>query len=187
MYDMGQHNIFKCVNTMDRREERLRLIDVFERILKKFKQASTPSKVYLATGELYGILTEGMEEDYGNSWQVESGRNELIGNAEEVFQDQQERALTSEKAERYRQGFVTDLEEMIRLLNEMNIPQDLSNLMKTEKNPLSKLPPDVADKVASYVSGREGSIPSQMAQLRRGGRKTKKKRSSKKKTHGRRV
>ncbi len=72
--------------------------------------------------------------------------------------------------------------------------KDLARLVKTEKEPLSKLPPGVSDKVASYLSGEEGSIESQMNRIRaesgkpplppkkRGGRKTKKNKYSKRKT-----
>lgn len=68
--------------------------------------------------------------------------------------------------------------------------QNLAAIQSTEKEFLSKkAPEDVANKIASYLSGKKGSIKGQLKQIkeRLGGRKTKKNRSSKRKTYGRRV
>jgi len=70
---------------------------------------------------------------------------------------------------------------------------DTTSIASTEKEFLSqKVPKEVAEHIASYVSGKEGSIGAQVSQLRvkhgksgvpsKGGRKTKKKRVAKKKT-----
>jgi hypothetical protein len=70
--------------------------------------------------------------------------------------------------------------------------------MGTEKEFLSeKVPKDTAEHVASFLTGKKGSLGAQASQLKvdigksgvpsKGGRKTKKNKSSKKKTHGRRV
>ena len=76
---------------------------------------------------------------------------------------------------------------------------DTASVSGVEKEFLSeKVPKVVAERIVSNLSGKEGSIGAQQSQLRveygkpgvqgkKGGRKTKKKRSSKKKTHGRRV
>lgn len=77
--------------------------------------------------------------------------------------------------------------------------KSLASVALTEKEFMSeKLPKDVADRIASYLSGKKGAVAAQLSQIavsegkpgvstKKGGRKTKKKRSSKKKTHGRRV
>ena len=93
--------------------------------------------------------------------------------------------------EEYIRNTKDNLEQLIQILKQIPAVKDTSNLIKTEKVPLSKFPPGLSDKIASYLSGKEGSIQTQMAELRRdtrrGGRKTKKNRSRRKKTHGRRV
>lgn len=43
--------------------------------------------------------------------------------------------------------------------------RDISALLKTEKEPLSKLPADVANKVGSFLTGKEGSLGAQKSQV----------------------
>ena len=79
----------------------------------------------------------------------------------------------------------------------MEPKKDLANLLETEREPLSQLPDDIVRNIGSYVSGEEGSLGAQMSKLRvrsnrsgvptHGGRKTKKNRSQRRKTHGRRI
>jgi hypothetical protein len=71
--------------------------------------------------------------------------------------------------------------------------------MGTEKDFLSeKVPKETAEHVASFLTGKKGSLGAQSSQMnvdlgkpgvssKKGGRKTKKNKSSKRKTHGRRV
>lgn len=108
--------------------------------------------------------------------------------------DRLRRRLPSIQSERqamaYKEEFLTWIKQVHKLI--ANTPaQDLAALVATEKYPLSKLPKDVADKVAEYLSGKKGPMERQLKEIKtehgKGGRKTKKKRSSKRKTYGRRV
>ncbi len=120
---------------------------------------------------------------------------ELENINEEIENPEEEDGMSQQDVARYKRS----LQDRLKALKQVFEPflskrKDLARLVKTEKEPLSKLPPGVSDKVASYLSGEEGSIESQMNRIRaesgkpplppkkRGGRKTKKNKYSKRKT-----
>lgn len=85
---------------------------------------------------------------------------------------------------------------LVAMLTGKSQARDISAMMQSEREFLSSLPKDVADKIAEAVSGKKGSIGAQLSQLRvehnrpgvpdksEGGRKTRKNRTSKKNTRG---
>ena len=116
--------------------------------------------------------------------------------------------LTPETLTRLRDRMIDYTEFMITKINEFLIKvnktifkkpnKDIGSILETEKEFLSeKVPREVAEHISSYVTGKKGSLGAQKSQLRtqvgdsgvpnRGGTKTKKNKSSKRKTHGRRV
>ena len=119
---------------------------------------------------------------------------ELVEELEDIddeIKNPEEDGMPQQDVVRYKRSLRDTLKTFKRMVEPLLPGRDLARLVKTEKVPLSQLPPGVSDKIASYLSGKEGSIQTQMAELRRdtrrGGRKTKKNRSRRKKTHGRRV
>lgn len=105
-----------------------------------------------------------------------------------------------------RNGLRDDMIQMIRIMikeldkvtSKKGSVVSSQNIMLTEKEFLSeKVPKEVAENIASYLTAKKGSIGAQASQVRtsygkagvpnRGGTKTKKNKSSKRKTHGRRV
>jgi len=116
--------------------------------------------------------------------------------------------LTPETLTQLRDDMISYTEFMITKVNEFLIKvnkfilrkpiRDVGSILRTEKEFLSeKVPKEVAQNISSYVTGHSGAIEAQKSQLRtqvgdsgvpnRGGTKTKKNKSSKRKTHGRRV
>jgi len=110
--------------------------------------------------------------------------------------------MTSEMRNRLRDDMVQILTVMIKKLDKVTSTKgsvvSSQNIMLTEKEFLSeKVPKEVAENIASYLTAKKGSIGAQASQVRtsygkagvpnRGGTKTKKNKSSKRKTHGRRV
>jgi hypothetical protein len=129
-----------------------------------------------------------------------------VGGVEE-FSDvldvaEEEGGMTSEMRNQLRDDMVHMLTYMIKELDKVTSKKgsvvSSQNIMLTEKEFLSeKVPKEVAENIASYLTAKKGSIGAQASQVRtsygkagvpnRGGRKTKKNKSSKRKTHGRRV
>jgi hypothetical protein len=111
---------------------------------------------------------------------------------------EEEGELTRDQLEEFRQRILRTIDTLIKKFPFSPEAKDLANIMGTEKEFLSeKVPKDVAENIASFVTGKKGAIGSQMSQLRtdmgkpgvpsKGGRKTKRKQQKRRKTHGRRV
>jgi hypothetical protein len=105
--------------------------------------------------------------------------------------------LTGDEREEFRGHILRIIDHLIGIL-QVDQAKDARSIMGTEKEFLSeKVPKDVAENIASFVTGKKGAIGAQMSQLRtdagitgvpsKGGRKTKRKQQKRKKTHGRRV
>jgi hypothetical protein len=174
------------------REERERLVKEFDRILAKLKDAKNRKKFEAATGELYEALE--MDTSTGNLQRVEYDRNELIIVLEDIFENEEVLADPARRREE-RENLIRMLQEFIDTLNAMSGVKDLANVVGTEKEFLSeKVPKDSAEHIASFLTGKKGSLGAQKSQLavdlgragissrREGGKKTKKNKSSKRKT-----
>jgi hypothetical protein len=70
----------------------------------------------------------------------------------------------------FKRWLLNDIDVYIEFLNNVlaYVPKkNLQSILFTEKELLSeKVPPGVSDKIASYLTGKEGSIPSQKHQLK---------------------
>jgi DNA repair exonuclease SbcCD ATPase subunit len=107
--------------------------------------------------------------------------------------------MTEQRIEEYKRSLQGKLETIKLMVSAFLPSRDLTRLMKTEKEPLSKLPEDIVNNITHFLSARRGTLLEQINELRteaglpplppkkEGGRKTKKNRSRRKKTHGRRV
>lgn len=125
---------------------------------------------------------------------------ELENINEEIENPEEEDGMSQQDVAKYKRSLQNRLKALKQVFEPfLSKRKDLASLVKTEKVPLSKFPPGVSDEIASYLSGEEGSIESQMNRIRAqsgkpplppkkgSGKKTKKNRSRRKKTHGRRV
>lgn len=180
---------------VEEREERERLVKEFDRILVKLKDATTKRKLEEAVGQLYEALE--MDTSTGNLKRVEYLRNDLIVAIDELFQEDVMGDPFRRREER--ENLIEMLQGLIDTLTSMSGVKDMSSVMGTEKDFLSeKVPKETAEHVASFLTGKKGSLGAQSSQMnvdlgkpgvssKKGGRKTKKNKSSKRKTHGRRV
>ena len=141
--------------------------------------------------ELKGMVKELVEE-------LDDIRDE-IENPEEDEMPQQD-VVRHKRSLRHRlKTFKQIAENLLEVRSGKRDISSFAHLIQTEKEPLSQFPPGIPENITSYLSGTEGSIDAQMNEVRRqfgkpplppkkeGGRKTKKNRSRRKKTHGRRV
>ncbi len=180
------------------REERDYAIKDFVSILAKFRDATTEEKMNESLGELQNAVWR-WTTLLKRAKSTKDKREDLLLILDELDEDVIE--FGSEDAlERGRDDIITILEDLIRTLKTNRSAKDISNVMATERDFLSeKVPKDLAEDITLFLTGKKGSIESQMNQIRaesgkpplppkkEGGRKTKKNRSRRKKTHGRRV
>jgi len=177
---------------VEEREERERLVKEFDRILAKLKVAKNRGKFETAASELQDALE--MDSSIGNLPRVEHLRNNLIMDLEDIFENEEVLADPARRREE-RENLIRMLQEFIDTLNAMSGVKDLANVVGTEKEFLSeKVPKDSAEHIASFLTGKKGSLGAQKSQLavdlgragissrREGGKKTKKNKSSKRKT-----
>ena len=110
--------------------------------------------------------------------------------------DIDQNAVTPAVFERYKQETTDAVKELIASVKNINVIREgakaAAALKGTEKSLFaSKVPEDVANKITGYLTGKKGSLDDQLSKLKgeagRGGGKTKKNRTKRRKTHGRRV
>lgn len=200
----------------DRRE---RTINLFRSIIGYLDKETNRNKLVQYSSELHYVFQLMHKDDielYSDKFPVFKRAVRSITEDSMGLSDRLDDAFDEGEMEviirDYKQDTTRNAQRVIDILEKIPAIRDTSNLRKTEKNPLSKykyhiqdpldsekqieqekeIPPDASGKIASFLSGKEGLIESQTAQLKRdvgrgGRRKTKKNRSRRKKTHGRRV
>jgi plasmid maintenance system killer protein len=179
---------------VEERKERERLVKEFDRILAKLKAAKNREKFETAASELYDALE--MDSSIGNLERVEYLRMGLIMDLDDNLGNEEVLSNPDRRREA-RLNLIRMIQRLIDMLNAMSGVKDMSNVMGTEKEFLSeKVPKEIAEQhIAPFLTGKKGSLGAQASQLKvdmgksgvpsKGGR-TKKNRSSKRKTRGRR-
>ena len=135
---------------------------------------------------------------YGKSKEFQDVFNHIAPIVDEYVEEFHSReTLTDEQFREYKESVVADLRSLIKILKSMDAlavgAKSMAAFNQIEKAPFASkgLSEDTAGVISSYLTGKRGTPAMQAEQLRKevgkGGRKTKKNKSSKKKTHGRRV
>jgi hypothetical protein len=167
------------LKTATTQEEQWEALDSIDEVIKPY----VPRGYY--TGQYLDDFTKSAQQAHGFIEEGWSWRRQFPEEDEQAL----EHVLTTAYPILYR-IFENEKEEKSEQV------KDMSSLLATEREPLSKLPADLANKVASYVSGEEGTMGVQMSKALqavgksgvhgKGRRKTKKNRVKRRKTHGRR-
>lgn len=174
-------------------------------LTKDIKELDRILRAFLRAGNNVERLQElslYMIEDLGMTQRLDSPEarrvlNELYGMLDDFAGDEGDEPLTAARIREYKEAVKTRMETLIGILKDQNklaqSIKDLASLKQVEKAPFASkgLPEDVVGVIAKNLTGKRGTMDAQMAELRKevgkGGRKTKKNKSSKRKTHGRRV
>lgn len=178
-----------------RREFQERYSRLLEKSLERLQKANTERKFVAEIEKLDNMLDE-------INWPGTDEHTEGINAIVDAVLDRVDRIppMADDLREAFRDNLIHHLERLVDAIGRApKLPaENIASIRATEKDFLSKkVPKEVAENIASYLSGEKGAIGAQMSKLRvkeggpgvpsRGGRKTKKNKSSKKKTHGRRV
>jgi flagellar biosynthesis chaperone FliJ len=214
MYAMEQHNIFKCLSTMDSElSKKIASINELKKTTSELRDqlvnAKTSEEIreilkgkeykITALGETAFKLDRRSDPDF-DQW-FEMAVDDYYYNetrADELVEESSNSITHDQLTKRNADKVIDVLDEIInkfqRFLTKVSPALDTSSIVSTEKEFLSeKVPKEVAENIASYVSGKEGSIGAQVSQLRvkhgkpgvqgkKGGKKTRKTRKQKKKT-----
>ena len=179
-----------------------RLHKAYTSALKKVKEANTTLKLYNAAVELEPDIDITLWPPYLETQQeIEDHIHALDDEVRHIMflWEEGDRQLIRELAPEYKRAIILHLTPLIASLEATMVSKHAANMMLTEKEFLSeKVPKDVADNIASFVTGKKGTLGAQLSQLavdsgkpgvssKNGGKKTKKNRTKRRKTHGRRV
>jgi len=198
----------------DRRE---RVIQLFQSIIGYLDKERNLDKLMEYVGELHYVFELMYNDDlqfysrkfpkFGSAvTAIELDSTRLLEEADGAFDaDQLERIIRE-----YKQTTTRNAQTAIDVLEKIPAIRDTKSFSKVSRQPFSypdddplkklQLPPELVGKILENVSGKKGPSGTHSSQLamdvgrsgvssnaRNGGRKTKKNRSRRKKTHGRRV
>ena len=173
------------------------LIRVLTRDLNAFSRLTEDGE---DANELAGAIVFDLEDarGYGNSSEFDRVRGHLIEMLFPYVEDFSVReAWTNEHFQEFKNSVVADLKSLIQILKKMNTlsaqAKTVGTLKQVEKDLFASkgLPEDVAGEIVGKLTGRRGTLDMQAEKIRsevkKAGKKTKKNRTKRRKTHGRRV
>lgn len=197
----------------DRRE---RVIQLFQSIIGSLDKERNIDKLLEYVGELHYVFQLMYNDDlefysrkfpkFGSAvTAIELDSTRLLERADGADDDNQLERIVRE----YKETTTRNAQTAIDVLEKIPAIRDTKSFSKVSRQPFSypddppekrRLPPELIDKILENVSGKKGPSGTHLSQLamnvgrsgvssnsRNGGRKTKKNRSRRKKTHGRRV